>query len=168
MLPPPPPPTPHPPTHQSELESLSSRVQEIIEENSKLHTELRKSLEAQLQSSMGQGGGASSGVGGVSTVIVGGLQQQLDLLSKERDSYVELWRQTTSELDTLQKSEQVYNSSVVVIYTRSFLFNMRSDGKLQYQEYTREESTECAKWSAQNVYGESHAWNADYLSTISK
>ena len=95
-------------TYQSELESLSSRVQEIIEENSKLHTELRKSLEAQLQSSMGQGGEASSGVGGVSTVIVGGLQHQLDLLSKERDSYVELWRQTTSELETLQKSEQVW------------------------------------------------------------
>ena len=79
----------------------------IIEENSKLHTELRKSLEAQLQSSMGQGGGASTGGGGVSTVIVEGLQQQVDLLCKERDSYVDLWRQTTSELETLQKSEQV-------------------------------------------------------------
>ena len=62
---------------------------------------------------MGQGGGASSGVGGVSTVIVGGLQQQLDLLSKERDSYVELWRQTTSELETLQKSEQVRYDTVM-------------------------------------------------------
>lgn len=66
-----------------------------------MHSELRKSLEAQLQASSTSGGG-----GGVSTVVIDGLRQQLDLLSKERDSYIELWRQTTSELESLQKSEQ--------------------------------------------------------------
>ena len=75
-----------------------------MDENSKLHSELRRSLEAQLQASTGQGGGASGG--GVSTVVVKGFQEQIDLLSKERDSYIDLWRQTNSELENLQKSEQ--------------------------------------------------------------
>ena len=82
-----------------------------MDENTKLHLELRKALEAQLQMSTGQGGGASSGGGGVSTVVIDGLRQQLDLLSKERDSYIDLWRQTTTELETLQRSEQASEGS---------------------------------------------------------
>ena len=89
---------------QSELENLSNRVQVIVDENGRLHSELKRSLEAQLQASTGQEGGASGG--GVSAVVVKGYQEQIDMLSKERDSYVDLWRQTNSELENLQKSEQ--------------------------------------------------------------
>ena len=40
-------------------------------------------------------------------VVANGLQQQVDMLSKERDSYIDLWQQTTTELKALQKSHQV-------------------------------------------------------------
>ena len=40
-------------------------------------------------------------------VVANGLQQQVDILSKERDSYIDLWQQTTTELKALQKSHQV-------------------------------------------------------------
>ena len=89
--------------YQSELSSLSSRVQEITEENTKLHSELRKSLESQLKSSSatvrGEGGGGS--------VVVEAVQQQMDVLSKERDSYIDMWRQTSKELEIVQKNDQV-------------------------------------------------------------
>ena len=77
-------------------------MQEITEENTRLHTELRRTLEAQLQASTGAGG-----EGEVSMVVANGLQQQVDMLSKERDSYIDLWQQTTTELKALQKSHQV-------------------------------------------------------------
>ena len=40
-------------------------------------------------------------------VVANGLQQQVDMLSKERDSYIDLWQQTTTELKAIQKSHQV-------------------------------------------------------------
>ena len=77
-------------------------MQEITEENTRLHTELKRTLEAQLQASTGAGS-----EGEVSMVVANGLQQQVDMLSKERDSYIDLWQQTTTELKALQKSHQV-------------------------------------------------------------
>lgn len=76
-------------------------MQQITEENTRLHTELKRTLEAQLQASTG--GGSE---GEVSMVVANGLQQQVDMLSKERDSYIDLWQQTTTELKALQKSHQ--------------------------------------------------------------
>ena len=104
---------------QSELNSLSSRMEQITHENARLHSELRKSLEAQLQSSA-----RGTANGGSINAAVEGLQQQMDILSKERDSYIELWKQTSKELDTSQKSEQVttycwhtlYITMVIVLY----------------------------------------------------
>lgn len=91
--------------YQSEMTSLTSRVQEITDENSKLHSELRKNLESQLKPSSTIVGGVT-GVGGGS-VVVEAMQQQMDVLSKERDSYIDLWRQTSKELEAVQKNNQV-------------------------------------------------------------
>lgn len=84
---------------------MSSRVQEITEENTKLHSELRKSLESQLKSSSTTVRGVTGEVGG--GVVVEAVQKQMDVLSKERDSYIDMWRQTSKELEIVQKNEQV-------------------------------------------------------------
>lgn len=78
-------------------------MEQITQENARLHSELRKSLEAQLHAS-------TKGTSGSINTAVEGLQQQMDILSKERDSYIELWKQTSKELDMAQKSEQVFNT----------------------------------------------------------
>lgn len=83
-------------SYQSELTNLMGRVQEIAEENTKLHSDLRKSLESQLRSSNVSDGGVMEAV-----------QEQLNILSRERDSYVDLWRQVSKELDTLQSNNRV-------------------------------------------------------------
>ena len=46
-------------------------------------------------------------------VVANGLQQQVDMLSKERDSYIDLWKQTTTELKALQKSQQASLNSCI-------------------------------------------------------
>lgn len=87
-------------TYKSELESLRSRVQQVVDENTRLHSQLQQSLEAQLE---------ASGVGiqaPGATTAVEGLQHQLDILSKERSSYLELWKQSSQELEHLQRAER--------------------------------------------------------------
>ena len=91
-------------TYQAELSTLTARVQEITEENSKLHSDLRKSLESQLKSSSSRGERGVSNGGGA---VVEAVQEQMNILSRERDSYIDLWRQASKELESLQKSERV-------------------------------------------------------------
>ncbi len=86
-------------SYQSELTNLTRRVGEIVEENTKLHSDLRKSLESQLRSS---GAGARDGGG-----VIEAVQEQLDILSRERDNYIDLWRQVSKELDAVQSNNRV-------------------------------------------------------------
>ncbi len=85
-------------SYQTELTTLVARVQEITDENTKLHSDLRKSLESRLKSPTRVSGGS---------VQVEAVQEQMDILSRERDSHVDLWRQTTRELEILQRSDRV-------------------------------------------------------------
>ncbi len=83
-------------SYQTELTTLVARVQEITDENTKLHSDLRKSVESQLNSPAAGG-----------SVQVKAVQEQMDIISRERDSHVDLWRQTTRELEILQRSDRV-------------------------------------------------------------
>ncbi len=85
-------------SYQTELTTLVARVQEITDENTKLHSDLRKSLESRLKSPACVNG---------ESVQVEAVQEQMDILARERDSHVDLWRQTTRELEILQRSDRV-------------------------------------------------------------
>ncbi len=85
-------------SYQSELTSLTGRVQCIADENTKLHADLRKNLESQLRSSSSVRDG-----GGVMEAV----QEQLNILSRERESYVQLWKQVSKELEALQSNHRV-------------------------------------------------------------
>ena len=87
---------------------MTSRVEQITQENTRLHSELRKSLEARIEtvahsSSTGLKSSSGVGVGGVMDT----LQQQLETVMKDRDSYRDLLRKTSNELDLLQRIDQV-------------------------------------------------------------
>ena len=77
---------------------MALRVEQVTEENVHLHSEFRKMLEGQINAAT-QG----AGVGGV----VDSLQEDLKLVSKERDSFQSMLNKTLQELQILQKSEQV-------------------------------------------------------------
>ncbi|XP_065884311.1 sodium channel and clathrin linker 1-like [Dysidea avara] len=82
-------------SYESELQSLAQRVKEVTDENTKLHTDVRKHVERQLQNE-GQEGSNSEAI----------LCQRIDSLSQERDNYAELCKQTTEELEAAHKSER--------------------------------------------------------------
>ena len=89
-------------SHQTELESVIARAQQVSEENNRLHLELRKSAESKL-SLVTSGIGAESGLG--TSTALEALRQQVNMLTREKDSYVELWKQTTEELENTHRSD---------------------------------------------------------------
>lgn len=87
---------------QAELESMSARIEQVTMENTELHAELRKCLEAQIQTATGSGAGGAS----VNEVMVT-LQQQLEMISRDRDSYRDLLKKASQELELVQRNDQV-------------------------------------------------------------
>ncbi|KAL9973731.1 hypothetical protein ACROYT_G020221 [Oculina patagonica] len=85
---------------KEELSSLKQKTDHVVQENTRLHEELRRSIEAQMEI-VRQGEGS-----GVDKEVMGNMQHQLQLLSQERDSYVELWQNACSELEKLQEIER--------------------------------------------------------------
>lgn len=85
---------------KEELSSLKQKTDHVVQENTRLHEELRRSIEAQMDI-VRQGEGS-----GVEKEVMGNMQHQLQLLSQERDSYVELWQNACSELEKLQEIER--------------------------------------------------------------
>lgn len=85
---------------KEELSSLKQKTDHVVQENTRLHEELRRSIEAQMDI-VRHGEGS-----GVEKEVMGNMQHQLQLLSQERDSYVELWQNACSELEKLQEIER--------------------------------------------------------------
>lgn len=88
---------------------MTLRVEQVAQENARLHSELRKSLEARIEAvtQSGSTGSKSSSVG----VLMDTLQQQLEMVTKDRDNFRELLKKTANELDLLQKMDQVGRKS---------------------------------------------------------
>lgn len=84
---------------------MTQRVEEVTEENSRLHLELRKNLEAQIQAAT-QSGSKSAGRADVGDML-NTLQQQLDMVTKDRDTFQDLLRKTSHELDLCRQRDQV-------------------------------------------------------------
>ena len=92
---------------------MASRIDQVTAENTRLHRELRKSLEVRIdqatQSSSAGGKRNSDGWGSDGNMknVMGTLQQQLEMVTEDRDNYRDLLRKTTNELEVMQKSDQV-------------------------------------------------------------
>lgn len=85
---------------KEELSSLKQKTDHVVQENTRLHEELRRSIEAQMDV-VRQGEGS-----GVEKEVMENMRHQLQLLSQERDSYVELWQNACGELEKLQEIER--------------------------------------------------------------
>lgn len=84
---------------------MTSRVEQVTQENARLHSELRKSLEARIEAVTQSSSKSSSGVGFGG--VMDALQQQMEMVNKDRDNYRELLKKTANELDLLQRIDQV-------------------------------------------------------------
>ncbi|KAM9818081.1 sodium channel and clathrin linker 1-like isoform 1-T2 [Syngnathus typhle] len=90
--------------YQVSMTDVKERLETVVQENERLHAELRESVEKQLQS--------PSNISGVemSTVekegVVENLQEQIKLSEQERMQAMELWQTAALELDRLQEFYQ--------------------------------------------------------------
>lgn len=86
------------------MEVMASSVEEITKENAYLHKELRKNLEGQMMSTQSCSSQLkfSKGDG-----VVDSLQQQLEMVMKERDNFRNMLKKTSQELEITQRTEQV-------------------------------------------------------------
>ncbi|XP_032229779.2 sodium channel and clathrin linker 1 isoform X2 [Nematostella vectensis] len=89
--------------YKNELLTLKQRTDRIVEENKRLHEELRQSIENHM-GSVSQND--AFGVPDLQNKILENVQRQLQLVTQEKDSYIEMWENATSELEKLQQIDR--------------------------------------------------------------
>uniref|UniRef100_A0AAV2LIC3 Sodium channel and clathrin linker 1 n=1 Tax=Knipowitschia caucasica TaxID=637954 RepID=A0AAV2LIC3_KNICA len=93
--------------YQGQMADLKVKLDSVIKENERLHTELRQSVERQLHvlpvSTAAEGSAVEE------ETIINNLQEQIQLSEKERGQAMELWQTASQELDHLQ---QIYQKTI--------------------------------------------------------
>uniref|UniRef100_A0A3B5QPE2 Sodium channel and clathrin linker 1 n=1 Tax=Xiphophorus maculatus TaxID=8083 RepID=A0A3B5QPE2_XIPMA len=121
--------------YQEMMTDVRLKLEKVVEENERLHTELRESIEKQLHSLPVDS--EAEGSATVDTAILKNLQEQVQLSEQERKQAMELWHTTAQELDRLQQvyqralsDGQLHNAQRQQLKDQLVQFQQRSD-KLQ-------------------------------------
>ncbi|XP_043969856.1 sodium channel and clathrin linker 1 [Gambusia affinis] len=121
--------------YQETMTDVRLKLEKVVEENERLHTELRESIEKQLHSL--PVGSEAVGSAAEDTTILKNLQEQVQLSEQERKQAMELWHTTAQELDRLQQvyqralsDGQLHNAQRQQLKDRLVQFQQHSD-KLQ-------------------------------------
>ncbi|XP_036372780.1 sodium channel and clathrin linker 1 [Megalops cyprinoides] len=97
--------------YQMQMTELKVKLEEVVDENERLHSELRESIERQLHTlPIGSGLEVDSNEEG----IMRNLQEQIQLSVQEKDRAMEMWRSAADELYRLQETYQKTSSDVQV------------------------------------------------------
>ncbi|XP_061535025.1 LOW QUALITY PROTEIN: sodium channel and clathrin linker 1-like [Phycodurus eques] len=86
--------------YQVSMTDVKEKLETVVQENERLHAELRESVEKQLESTIKISGEELSTV--EEEAVVKNLQDQIKLSEQERMQAMELWQTATLELDRLQ------------------------------------------------------------------
>ncbi|XP_008406351.1 sodium channel and clathrin linker 1 [Poecilia reticulata] len=117
--------------YQETMTDVRLKLEKVVEENERLHTELRESIEKQLQSlpvgSEAEGGAAED------TAILRNLQEQVQLSEQERKQATELWHTTAQELERLQ---QVYQRALSDGQLHNAQRQQLKDQLVQFQQHS--------------------------------
>ncbi|XP_055007392.1 sodium channel and clathrin linker 1-like, partial [Boleophthalmus pectinirostris] len=93
---------------QVQMADIKVKLDRVVKENERLHTELRESVERQLHAIPVSSAAESSTV--EEETIIKNLQEQIQLSEQERGQAMELWQTTSQELDRLQQIHQKFVS----------------------------------------------------------
>ncbi|XP_033829932.1 sodium channel and clathrin linker 1-like [Periophthalmus magnuspinnatus] len=93
--------------YQGQMADIKVKLDRVVKENERLHTELRESVERQLHAIPMPS--ATEGSAVEEDIIIKNLQEQIQLSEQEREQAMELWQTTSQELNRLQ---QIYQKSV--------------------------------------------------------
>uniref|UniRef100_A0A8C6S6D7 Sodium channel and clathrin linker 1 n=1 Tax=Neogobius melanostomus TaxID=47308 RepID=A0A8C6S6D7_9GOBI len=118
--------------YQSQMADIKVKLDRVIKENERLHTELRESVEKQLQAlpvSLTAEGSALE-----EETIIKNLQEQIQLSEQERGQAMELWQTTSQELDRLQ---QIYQKTISDGQMHDAHKEQLTDQLHQFQQHTQ-------------------------------
>ncbi|KAM9770218.1 sodium channel and clathrin linker 1 [Menidia menidia] len=89
--------------YQEMMADIRSKMEKVVKENERLHTELRETVEKQLHA-LPTASGVEGSMEGDATIR--NLQEQVQLSEQERVQAMELWQTAAQELDRLQQLYQ--------------------------------------------------------------
>ena len=85
------------------METMTTTVEQVTEENNRLYSELRKSFEIQMEAASQPLSNSNAGLG----VVVDSLQQQLEITSRERDNFRSKLEKILQDFQYIQNNELV-------------------------------------------------------------
>ncbi|XP_022079629.1 sodium channel and clathrin linker 1-like isoform X2 [Acanthaster planci] len=91
-------------TYKAEHVELSGKIDKLVNENNRLHKELKASIQGQLEA-VHQVSRADTSII-EEQQLIDNLQKQITLITQEKDSAVEMWQETVQELDRLAKEHR--------------------------------------------------------------
>ncbi|XP_015229887.1 PREDICTED: sodium channel and clathrin linker 1, partial [Cyprinodon variegatus] len=117
--------------YQEMMTDVRAKLEKVVEENERLHTELRESVEKQLHTlpvaSVVEGSTVED------AVIIKNLQEQVQLSEQERTQAMELCQTTAQELDRLQ---QVYQRTISDKQLHDTQRQQLKDQLVQFQQHS--------------------------------
>ncbi|GCB74781.1 hypothetical protein scyTo_0003872 [Scyliorhinus torazame] len=90
--------------HRIHMNEMKLKLEDVVRENERLHTELLEAIEKQLESL--PSGADTVDVGFMEEEMVRNLQEQLCRTSKEKDLALELWQSVTQAFDRMKQMNQ--------------------------------------------------------------
>ncbi|XP_055014621.1 sodium channel and clathrin linker 1 isoform X2 [Boleophthalmus pectinirostris] len=118
--------------YQVQMADIKVKLDRVVKENERLHTELRESVERQLHAIPVSSAAESSTV--EEETIIKNLQEQIQLSEQERGQAMELWQTTSQELDRLQ---QIHQKSVSDTQMHDAQKKQLADQLVQLQQQTQ-------------------------------
>ncbi|XP_068178382.1 sodium channel and clathrin linker 1 [Antennarius striatus] len=90
--------------YEVQMADVRVKMDAVVEENERLHVELREAVETQLSALSTASGGGGSAL--EEDALTRNLQEQVQLSEQERVQALELWQTASQELDVLQQAYQ--------------------------------------------------------------
>lgn len=118
--------------YQGLMSEVKVKLERVVEENERLHAELRESVEKQLHA-LPVAPGVEGGTPLEEEAIVRNLQEQVQLCEQERLQAMELWQATALELDLLQQAHRETTSDGQIHHTQR---HQLQDQLVQFQQHT--------------------------------
>lgn len=117
--------------YQVQMAAVKVKLDRVVQENERLHVELRESVERQLHAIPVSSGAEASTLD--EEAVVRNLQEQIHMSEQERVQATELWQTTSQELDRLQ---QIHQKTISDAQMHDAQKKQLTDQLVQFQQHT--------------------------------
>ncbi|XP_042341266.1 sodium channel and clathrin linker 1 isoform X2 [Plectropomus leopardus] len=117
--------------YQAQMSDVKVKLEGVVQENERLHAELRECVEKQLHTLPGSSGVESSTL--EEDAVIRNLREHVQLCEQERVQAMELWQTAAQELDRLQ---QTYQRTISDGQVQDAQRQQLKDQLVQFQQHT--------------------------------